>query len=112
MLLSSRAIRPDNRSRSVIKARTCAANSCVIGLEPSHSRGHPAYCGRIGGGEDTPQAPTGGFSLAGNCQREQGNCRHAAPAAKPNKRIEFTPPPAGAREPSSGGVCSIAMAPS
>ena len=29
MLLSSRAMRPDNRSRSVISARTCAAKSCV-----------------------------------------------------------------------------------
>ena len=29
MLLSSRAMRPDNRSRSVISARTCADKSCV-----------------------------------------------------------------------------------
>ena len=29
MLLSSRAMRPDSRSRSVISARTCAAKSCV-----------------------------------------------------------------------------------
>jgi hypothetical protein len=94
---------------AALKQRDTAYQSIAIGVERANLGGHKLrFCFQLGNTwrhsrdgrgfvrpEYVLQSRAGGFRLARNRKGRQGNGRHAAPTAQPQKRVEFVPPSTG-----------------